>query len=266
LEVVMRFSELTYREVALAAERGAVALVPFGCTEQQGPHLAVGFDTWFAETLAERASDRAKERFDVDSVVLPVMPFGPTPEHRNFGSGFIDLPHAVHDAVLEAVVDSLANQGFESILIWRGCGGHDLVDAVERCNRRWRDQATVTLPAHPFHEIWCRLGDPDVPGGHADSFATSIALHLRAEQVRQDLVPEPSETPDWNSARLDFTDYSTSGVIGDARFASAELGAQLLEACVEAVAETIRDARLYPDRVGVDRLPTAGGPRDSNAR
>lgn len=258
----MRFVDLTYVELAPIAEQGAVAVVPLGCTEQQGPHLAVGFDTSFAEELMVAASERAKQRFGVDSVVLPVMPFGPTPEHRNFGSGFIDLPRPLHDAVLEAIIDSLADQGFQSVLVWRGCGGHDLVEAVQRSNARWQGRVKVMLPGHPFPDIWCRLGDPTVPGGHADSFATSIALHLHPEHVRLDLVPEPSSPPDWNSPRLDFTDYSRSGVIGDARFANADLGAQLFDACVEAIARTIRDARLEPDRIGITRLPTLGGQQD----
>jgi hypothetical protein len=55
----VRYGDLTYREVARLATSGAVAIVPLGCTEQQGPHLPVDFDTWFAEALMTAASEKA---------------------------------------------------------------------------------------------------------------------------------------------------------------------------------------------------------------
>ena len=235
-----RFADLTFREIAAAARAGAIAALPAGCTEQQGPHLAVGFDSWFAQELLEAGADRVQPD-GIEVVVLPALPFGPTPEHRGFGAGYVDLEPSLHDAVVEAVLASLADQGFARILVWRGCGGHDLRDAVTRFNRDRSGAATAYLPGHPFHDIWCRLADPDVPGGHADSFTTSIARFRHPELVRPDLVPDaPSATPDWSDPALDFTRYSTTGVIGDARHASAELGARLWQACVDAVAEELR--------------------------
>jgi creatinine amidohydrolase len=258
LEAAVRYVDLTLPEVARVVTEGAVAVIPLGCTEQQGPHLAVGFDSWFADELCVAASQRSHDRFGVISIVVPVLPFGPTPEHRGFGSGFVDLPPRLHDALLEAIVASLVDQGFAKIMVWRGCGGHDLVAAVKRCNRRWAGLARVVLPSHPFDEIWRRVGDADAPGGHADSFATSIALYRHPELVHVDRIPEPSAAPDWSSPHLDFTEYSSSGVIGDARSASGDLGARLWEACVDALAALISATATAPDDVGIERLPTAG--------
>ena len=39
-----RFTELTWPEIAEAAERGAGVVVPVGSTEQHGPHLALSTD------------------------------------------------------------------------------------------------------------------------------------------------------------------------------------------------------------------------------
>ena len=65
-------------------------VVPTGCTEQQGPHLAVDNDTWFAESLAVAAAEQVAP--DVIAAELPALPYGPTPEHRGFGAGFVDIP------------------------------------------------------------------------------------------------------------------------------------------------------------------------------
>ncbi len=235
----MRFGDLTYREIADYAAADTLVLVPTGCTEQQGPHLPVDFDTWFAETLMLAASERLQAQ-GVAALVLPVLPFGPTPEHRGYGSGFIDIPVALHTALLRAVLESLLAQGFRRTLIWRGCGGHDLTALVASFNQQHAGQAHVALPPLPYHDLWCRLGDAHVAGGHADSFTTSLALYLRPAAVRASAIPAPELAPvDWDDPALDFRRYSASGVIGDATKASAALGRQLWAGCVDAAVAAI---------------------------
>ena len=236
----MRYGDLTYEEIRDRAREGWLAIVPTGCTEQQGPHLPVDFDSWFVEQLCLAAAERAAQDFAVHSVVLPTMPFGPTPEHRNYGSGYVDIPQELHESMVSAVLKSLVEQGFHRIVVWRGCGGHDLRSTVARFNTEYRRRARAYLPGHPYHDIWCRVGDPAIPGGHADSFTTSIALHLRPESVRVDRVVYPDGIEiNWDEPNLDFNRYSSTGVIGDPTHASAELGARLWEVVVQEVALTL---------------------------
>src|SRR5579864_2176006 len=49
--VSRRFGDFTYREIRACAGQGWLVVIPTGCTEQQGPHLPVDFDSWFAESL-----------------------------------------------------------------------------------------------------------------------------------------------------------------------------------------------------------------------
>lgn len=233
----MLFGDLTYQEIKACAEKGYLAVVPTGCTEQQGPHLPVDFDTWFAETLCLAGVSRLAHRYGLKALVLPAMPFGPTPEHRNFGHGYIDLPPSVHQDAVVAVLESLAAQGFTRLIIWRGCGGHDLAEVVAQFNRQYAGQAQAIQPEFPYHAIWCNIGDPNVPGGHADSFATSIALHLRPEAVRIDKIANPHNLDvHWDDPKLDFVKYSTTGVIGDPTHASAELGQKLWVSLIDKIA------------------------------
>lgn len=241
---MVKFGDLTWLEIREEAARGCLAVVPTGCTEQQGPHLPVDWDTWFAEALCAAAAKRARDVFGTPVLVLPALPFGPTPEHRGYGSGYVEIPQDLHEGVLEAVLRSLVDQGFRRIVVWRGCGGHRLENVVDRFNDAEFTNAKVFLPASPFHGIWQEYGDPAVPGGHADSFTTSIALHLRPEAVRKDKIVDLESTlVDWSDPDLDFTRYSSTGVIGDPTRSSAELGKKLWEACVDAVAEVFRECR-----------------------
>lgn len=238
----MRFGDLTFQEIRQRAEEGWLAVVPTGCTEQQGPHLPVDFDTWFVESLCLSGARRAGERYGVKTLVLPALPFGPTPEHRGYGSGYIHLPQGIHEAVVSSVLTSLVEQGFQRLVVWRGCGQHELSDVVKQFNAEHAGRARAFQPNLPYEAIWCRIGDPSIAGGHADSFATSLALHLRPESVRVERIPDPQhESVDWDDPELDFSRYSPSGVIGDPSHASADLGARLWEAVVDEAALTLRE-------------------------
>ena len=89
---MVQFGDLTYREISQRADTGCLALMPTDCTEQQGPHLPVSFDSWLVETVACAAAKEATRAYGICVLVLPTLPFGPTPEHRGFGSGYIDIP------------------------------------------------------------------------------------------------------------------------------------------------------------------------------
>ncbi len=211
-----RFGDLTFEEIAQYARADCLVVVPTGCTEQQGPHLPVDFDTWFIIRVCVAAAEQARQAFSLDVLVLPVMPFGPTPEHRGFGSGFVDLPQRLREQVIMAVLNSLADQGFRRIVIWRGCGQHALEQDVEKFNHARQGSAHAFLPAIPYHEVWMIVGNPMTPGGQADSFTTAIAMHLRPESVREKKIIDPQSDPvDWNDPDLDFSQYSRTGVIGD---------------------------------------------------
>jgi creatinine amidohydrolase/Fe(II)-dependent formamide hydrolase-like protein len=103
---------------------GCLAIVPTGCTEQQGPHLPIDFDTWFAETVALAAAKHAACFHQVRALVLPPMPFGPTPEHKGYGSGYVTsrirfMKNAfispLYRSQNRASVPSLSGEGAESI-------------------------------------------------------------------------------------------------------------------------------------------------------
>jgi creatinine amidohydrolase len=239
----MRYGDLTYPEIRERAETGWLAVIPIGSIEQQGPHLAVDSDTWLAETLALAAAEQSAREHDVHALVLPAIPFGPTHEHRSFGSGYIHLPVKIHDAIIYAVLRSLGEQGFRRLVLWKGYNGHDLRAVVTQFNAEHDGRAKVILPEMPYQAIWNEVGDPDVPGGHADSFVTSLALFLRPQTVRTKQIVVPNGKPvNWSDPRLDLAQHTNTGVIGDPTHASAELGQRLWDAAVQKAALLLRDA------------------------
>jgi creatinine amidohydrolase len=138
------------------------------------------------------------------------------------------------------VLESLAGQGFGRIVVWRGCGGHQLAEAVDAFNRA--QNARAFLPGQPYHDLWIKLGDPRDPGGHADSFTTSIALYLRPDHVRSEKIVDSGCKPvHWQDPDLNFADYAPTGVVGTPIYASAELGKELWQEVVRAVADIFKE-------------------------
>lgn len=240
----MRYGDLTFLEIKERVNNDCIAIVPTGCTEQQGPHLPVDFDTWLAEAPMNAVSDYTEEYYGICSLVLPATPYGPTPEHRYFGYGYIDIPQALHQELIRATLKSLSEQGFTRIVLWRGCGAHQLQRVADDVNIQ-SGSLKVFVPDAPYHQSWCRVGDPNVPGGHADSFTTSLALYLRPKSVRRDKITNPnSAAVDWDDPQLDFARYSATGVIGDPTYATAQLGEKLWHDVVKRTAQLLREIAL----------------------
>lgn len=227
----LRFGECTADELREHARRRTAVLIPLGYTEQQGPHLPVDFDTWFVTALCEAIAERLVREHGRPALVLPGLPFGPTPEHAGFGAGYLNLRQATHEAVVEDVLTSLAEQGFASLFLWRGCGQHELGTVLSRFNAT-HDHARTFQPVIDYPAISrCAFGH-DVPGGHADSFATSVCLLLRHEAVRRERIRRRVMAPFAWSRSMNFAAISDTGVIGDPTQASETAGARIWDLVV----------------------------------
>jgi creatinine amidohydrolase len=238
----VRYTDLTYLELRELAPSVGAVLIPLGCTEQQGPHLPVDFDAWMIEHLCLDIAAWLKNEQGLTVLTMPTLPFGPTPEHVGFQYGYVNLRQSTHEAVVEDILESLAAQGFERLLVWRGCGGHDLSRVVDEFNAT-HEVAFACQPVINYGGICLAAFGGPVPGGHADSFATSIRLHLDSERVRTADIRRPRPeaiTIDWSDP-LDFSAFSDTGVIGDPTRASKEAGAKIWQLCVEEGARIVLD-------------------------
>ncbi len=235
----MRYTDFTYEELCDLVPNVKAVFIPLGCTEQQGPHLPTDFDTWMITRLCDDVAKRFREEHGGLVLVMPVLPFGPTPEHAGFGFGYVNLRQSTHEAVVEDVLESLAAQGYKTLLVWRGCGQHDLRAVIERFNASRQDSAAFQ-PIIDYGTVADTAFGRAVAGGHADSFATSIRLHLSEEDVHLDRIRMPALRPfEWDDD-LDFSSVSDTGVVGDPTQASAQAGAKIWELCVSEGVELTR--------------------------
>lgn len=239
-------NEIT-RDEARAIAPGALVLLPVGATEQHGPHLPTGTDTFAVEHLAREAARTVSDRVPI--VVAPTLPFGSSHHHLPFG-GTMSLGTETYYRVVFDLAESLIVGGFRRIMILNGHGGNnELIQLVVR-------DLAIKHPAHlAAASYWMPAWDALVGReahldgrlpGHAGAFETSLMLALRPELVREPRPhrdaaagadPRSSSPPvrlETHGSWQQIDGYSDSPDRG-----SAERGRAFLEAIVESVGRAL---------------------------
>jgi creatinine amidohydrolase len=87
-------------------------LIPAGCVETHGPHMAIGHDTIIVEEICERIARR------LDVIIAPPFDFGPT--GYALGSpaeGTIDPDYDAHAAFVKSILRNFLQMGFRRIYV-----------------------------------------------------------------------------------------------------------------------------------------------------
>jgi creatinine amidohydrolase len=229
----------------------ALVVVPLGATEQHGPHLATGTDALMAQTLAERAAERAAPRCGRPIVLAPTLPYGASDHHLPFGAT-LSLRQDTLVAVLRDLLRSLHDAGAQRVVVLNGHGGNRAACALVAGDAA-REHGLTVLGASYWEIADARdvaYGPPPVAAGfvpgHAGWFETSLALALDPRLVH-DAPSRPQGTPPLQSiagATVDAPDSWTriDGYTDDPSQADADAGARLLEALTAAVADALVEA------------------------
>ena len=238
-----RYEHLAWPEAEVQLKRqGSTVIWPFGAVEQHGPHLPLVTDALFAD----RVLDRILEELPADLPIwrLPVQSIGFSPEHSGF-AGTISLPADLLVRLVQAVGCQLAQQGVRRLVLFNAHGGQ--IGLLQTAARELRvlTPSMAVLPCFLWSGVpGLRDVLPDVEvetGLHAGLAETSLMLSLAPELVGEDRpvdgdhrAPASGATPPqgWSvEGAAPFawltTDLSQTGVVGDSRGASADLGRDL---------------------------------------
>lgn len=226
-----------------ANQPGSTVVWPFGAFEQHGPQLPLGTDALFADRLLDQVLAGLPAELPIWR--LPAQNLGFSPEHQSF-PGTLSLPAELLIAQISSIGTQLADAGFQRLVLFNAHGGQIALLQVAARQLRASRPAMAVLPCF----LWSgpgRLGEllpePERSQGlHAGLAETSLMLQLAPELVGPErpvdgLLPEAppagwsleGAVPEaWLTA-----DLSSSGVVGDSRGASRELGAALEQRLVE---------------------------------
>lgn len=233
--------EMTWVEVRELIRAGhAVAIVPTGGVEQNGPHMVLGKHNYIVRQTAGRVAEALG-----NALVAPVIAHVPEGDiesrdgHMAF-AGTISVPDRVFADILEYTARSLRAHGFEVIAFLGDSGGNQQPQAevAARLNAEWAGTGARVLHVSDYYdptangqlEMLRNDGEWDFKiGSHAGIRDTSELMAVFPDGIRFDRLA--SQGGDYDEE---------TGVNGDPTRASAERGEALLRLKVEAALRQIR--------------------------
>ena len=243
------FAELTWPEVAEAAERGAGVVVPVGSTEQHGPHLALSVDAVLPTELGLAVAERH------DLLVAPAVHFGYRSRPLSGGgqgfAGTISVRAQTLMMTVEDVLRELLRQGFRRLMVlnWHFENQNFVYESAWLAldNGR-RTDAQVMVVEQPFSQLSDETMDlvfgDEFPGWdveHAAIMETSLMLHLRPDLVLFDRAVDDASVrhPFYDVVPIPDEFVPRSGTLWRATQASAEKGERMWAEIVAGLDEAV---------------------------
>jgi creatinine amidohydrolase/Fe(II)-dependent formamide hydrolase-like protein len=242
--------ELTFPEIATRLTARSILCLPVGSIEQHGPHLPLNTDAVLAEEIARRVIARWGETLDLWK--LPIVSVSLAREHA-WAAGTLSLSIEGITSLMRDLGRSIARALPTRNLAIINChgGNRGILDALIQDLQA--DCGLNVCVLHPA--IWAETMEPApaLPDIHGGKMETSLMLALAPHLVHMDRIGPLNAQPDADAVRKIVLDpavswpwtsddkrISDSGVIGDARSASAELGQRLLDHVIDKAGGALR--------------------------
>jgi creatinine amidohydrolase len=235
----LRWQTLTWEEIGSLRRSGIdLCLLPVGATEQHGPHLGVGMDSFNATLLCEAVSR------ETGVPVLPTLSYGCSLGHSRRWPGTIALsPQTLIDTAA-GIFDWLHGAGFKRLIFVNGHVGNaaPLRCALEIIRSRF-DDAMVRLCN--VAEISPRVRAEffsDAEDWHANAAETSLMLARAPELVRLDRFADADDEDRTQGLIFSHPVNRTSknGVTGFPSRATAAAGEALFRMMTDDLAILVR--------------------------
>jgi creatinine amidohydrolase len=227
----MIIEEMTMPEFVSGLEKTRTVFIPFGSTEEHGPHLPLSTDTLHAVEVGRKLSLRRP------IFIAPPIPYGvcrSTSRHP----GTISVGTGTLRALAIDIVTSLYRHGLRNFILLTGHAGGThtatLIDAGEELLERFSDLRIAVLTEFMLAAREGRglIETPD--DSHAGEIETSRIMHSHPQLVRGEAEKEYPDFPMGILVR-DKRKFWPGGVWGDPTKASAEKGRALEELVVNAL-------------------------------
>jgi creatinine amidohydrolase len=238
----VRWEHLTSPEAAAQVARSDAVIIPFGATEQHGPHLAMSVDTDIVHHVALGVSAAT------GIAVAPPVAYGVSGSHGSF-PGTVGVRPETMIALVEDLVATLHATGVRQFVLLNGhAWNHGALDvSAEKLRVRYDDARVRSLSyatAYPGSEIdgRCDLGRSLM---HANYFETSVMLHVHPEAVHMDRAVSQQDRDSFWDYRSD--QVSPSGVWGrDVDQATAANGSRETDRLIATTARAIASGVAEP--------------------
>ena len=241
-------AEMTWPEVAAAAEGNLPAVLPIGSTEQHGPHLPLNTDCLLPVGVALEVAKR------LPLVIAPPISFGARSRALSGGGegfpGTLSLRAATLISTVTEVLQALARSGFRRLCVqnWHYENAGYLWEACDMAASETPDMR-ILLVENPMPDFsadeLAELFPEGFPGWdveHASIMETSLMLVLHPELVHRDRIvdDEAERHPTWDVVPPPAEFVPSSGVLWRPSQASEAIGRKFLDAVAGRLEEALR--------------------------
>ncbi len=253
----VKMGEMSVSEVREYLKTNKTIILPYGVVEQHGYHLPLDTDIRNAEVMGKKLAER------LGCIIAPTLNYcfsGGTLE------GTINIRPNTFSTMICEIVESLASQGFENIIILPGHGGSESMLHLKESLRimKWlnsniHDLLLIMLPLWDFSPTWLKLfNNRDY---HAAQAETSLMMYWHPELVRPEITMDSDEVaemmrndPDAFQVRTRFTDLEQEivttvqdprikvGIMGYPHEASVELGKKINDEILDNAVSALQTA------------------------
>jgi creatinine amidohydrolase len=246
--------EMSWPEIEQALREGVTtAIVTAGSIEQHGPHLTLVTDTLLSEVLAEGLARRIGK-----ALVAPVIRPGCSDHHMAF-PGTISFPPTLLQEVIVTYCRCLAQHGFRRLVLMATHGGNfaPVEAAAQRVTKELQADGVEIIALTDLVEFAAAFVAPlkelgitqEVTINHADITETSFVLAVRPELVNLEQATIGFMGSFDNVALLEeglkdggLRRLSPTGILGDARDATADIGHRVIASVVDYLYQTYKEA------------------------
>lgn len=240
----VKMGEMTVNELQLYLKRNRTIIVPYGVVEQHGHHLPLDTDIRNAEIMGAKLAEK------LGCIVAPTLNYCFS---GGMLTGTINVKPNTFSNLMGEIVESLALQGFQNIIILPGHGGSESLQHLKESLRilKWlnpalKDTMIMMVQLWNFSPTWLKLFK--TRDYHAGEAETSLIKYWTPEAVRGKItLDEPAvaemlrDDPDSYQKRSSFTGLNDEiqfteqrrevkvGVMGYPEKASAATGRKITE-------------------------------------
>jgi creatinine amidohydrolase len=244
----VKMEDMNWPDIQEAIDEGyTTAVVAVGSTEQHGPHLPTKTDTLIGDMLALRFAMAWGKALQAKTI-----PVGCSEHHLAF-PGTISLKAPTLKAIIADYTESLAKQGFQTIIFLPSHGGNFTAvrEAIQEQQTRFPELKIVGYTdlmglMGCLFDVSAEFGiTQDEAGAHAGENETSLILAFADYLVREDRFSPGYLGPLGDEEvkliiQKGMPALSEIGVLGDPTKASADKGAVYLEKTVQFLIDQIK--------------------------
>jgi creatinine amidohydrolase len=258
-------ADMTYPEIAAAAESGAAVLWGLGVIEQHGPHLPLATDVYVPYAVLRRVKALLAEA-GIASLIMPPFYWGVNHVTGRFPGSFEIRPAVMSELIID-VLGSLKKDGFADVFCLSGHGdamhNNALIDGVRRGSAAAGINGAMVVSPGFAKRLGFDPADRNVlvtapeggtparhPDIHAGEWETSLLLGYFPDVVRQEILPTLTSTKfsaadldEWRKGQEHAKRMTPQGYIGDPALANVAFGLELVERQAAVIADAIA-ARL----------------------